>query len=52
MWGLGAEPPAAKGNWILGRIPHMPEPGGRGAKPQPPEVRGLGEAYCLHAGKS
>ena len=33
----------AEGNWILGRIPHMPDPGGRGAKPQPPEARGRGE---------
>ena len=27
----------------LGRVPHLPEPGVLGEKPQPPETRGLGK---------
>ena len=40
--GLGAEPPAAGGQWGLGRSPQPPEAGGLGQGPQPPEARGSG----------
>ena len=41
VWGRSPQLPEAIGG--LKQIPHLPQPGGLGAKPQPPEVRGLRE---------
>ena len=41
LWGRSPQSHETIGG--LGRVPHLPEPGVLGAKPQPPEARGLGK---------